>query len=96
MGKYRIRVEMIEGEDREGFEKAYAEGVECTGFAILAKDEDGHESMIHGVSQINIATMIASNSEIRAAAAIAEGMVKAGEIRSKGRIEEKFSALFSD
>lgn len=96
MAKYRIRVEMIEGEDREAFEEKYAEGTECSGFVILAKDEDGHESAIHDLSSIDIAEMIASDSTIRAAAAIAEGMVKAKSIEGKGRIEAKLGAIFSD
>lgn len=89
MDKYRIHVEMIEGEDREGFEAAYGEGMEAKGFVIIAKEEDGHTAALHGVSDIDIAKMIANNDKLYAAAQIAKGMREAGEILKK----EKMSSL---
>lgn len=79
MAKYRIRVEMIEGEDRERFEKTYGEGVECSGFVILGKHGDGHHSQISDLSTTSIAEMIANNDKIYAASLIAGAMREADE-----------------
>lgn len=94
MAKYRIRVEMIEGEDRESFEKNYAEGTECRGFVILAKRKGDHTCMIHGLSALDIALMIANSDEIRAAAVIANALVEAKSIERNGKMKMKLDKLF--
>lgn len=86
MDKYRIHVEMIEGEDREGFEAAYGEGMEAKGFVIITKEGDGHTAAIHGVSNLDIAGMIANNDKLYAAAQIARGMREANEILKKEKM----------
>ena len=94
MDKYRIHVEMIEGEDREGFEAAYGEGMEAKGFVIITKEEDGHTAAIHGVSPMDIAEAIANNDNLYAAAQIARGLREAKEIMKKKKMSRTLDRLF--
>lgn len=96
MDKYRIHVEMIEGEDREGFEAAYGEGMEAKGFVIIAKEGDGNTVALHGVSNMDIAEMIAKNDKLYAAAQIARGLREANEILKKEKMGSLMDRLFRD
>jgi hypothetical protein len=67
MGKYRIRVESINGS--EDLDEDYMNGIECNGFAILA-DKDGIGKAVAAMHNINIMTLAAmmqSNEAFRAA-----------------------------
>ena len=89
MSKYRIRVEMIEGENGESFDERFGEGIECNGFVILGDEGDGACCAIHDVNAMIIAEMIAHHSDLSAAAVIAQALREAKEITKKGEMEER-------
>lgn len=93
MDKYRIHVEMIEGEDREDFEADYGEGMEGKGFVIITKEEDGYTVALHGVCNLDIAEAIAKNDKLYAAAQIARGMREANEILKKEKMSSFMDRL---
>lgn len=72
---YRIKVEVI-GEEEEGCEldETLRGGVDCNGFVILCNKEESTSASIHGVSNVDIATMIAPSGEMMAASLIAKAM----------------------
>jgi len=72
---YRIKVEVI-GEERDDckLDKKLKEGIECAGFVILADKEDSSSVLIHGVSTLDIATMIAPSGAMMAASILAKAM----------------------
>lgn len=94
MSKYRIRVEMIEGEDGERFDERFAEGIECNGFVILGDKGDDACCAIHDVNTMRIAEMIAHHSDMSAAAVIAQALREAEEIKRKGEMEERLARMF--
>lgn len=69
MSKYRITVENI-GEGANWNKGC----VECDGFVILGDQNDGADLAMHGVTDIDIAQMIATHKEMRTAARIALAM----------------------
>lgn len=67
MGKYRIRVESIDG--NETMDEEYVSGIECDGFAVMA-DTDGIGKGVIAMHDINImklAAMMQCSEEFRAA-----------------------------
>lgn len=71
---YRIKVEVIGTEDEEHKINETLRGVECNGFVILGNKGESTSTAIHGVSNIDIATMIATSGEMMAASLIAQAM----------------------
>ena len=57
-----------------------AGGVECDGFAILANKGKGGTNVIHGISNIDLAALIAGNDEMMAASVIAKALREARDI----------------
>ena len=73
---YRIKVEVI-GEETDGHkldERFAGEGIECNGFVILSDGEEHSTVLLHNVSNIDIANMIAPSGEMMSASLIAQAM----------------------
>ena len=85
--QYRIKVEVI-GEQEHKISAALQEGIECEGFAIIADKGETRAKIIHGVSNIELASAIAGSDELMAASIIAKALREAKEVSDKGKIKE--------
>ena len=83
---YRIKVEVI-GEEKNDckIDETLRGGVLCDGFVILGNREDASNVSIHGVSNIDIATMIAPSGEMMAASLLAQAMRKGKKYLNEAR-----------
>ena len=77
---YRITVEVIGDEKDQEIGNFIRRGVECDGFAIIANKGKGAQAVIHGVSNIDLACIIAGNDEMMAASVIAKALREACSI----------------
>lgn len=77
---YRVKVELVSGEDTE-LAKKLKEGIECEGFVILANREKDHHCVLHHISIMDIATMIAGNSYMLGAGILAKAMREAKDLK---------------
>ena len=77
---YRITVEVIGDEKDHELGDFLRVGVECDGFAILANKSKGGTNVIHGISNIDLAALIAGNDEMFAASVIAKALREARDI----------------
>lgn len=76
---YRITVEVIG--DEKGHELGDSlRGVECDGFAIIANKGKSGQVAIHGISNIDLACIIAGNDEMTGASVIAKALREARTI----------------
>lgn len=91
MGKYIIRVESVERD--EAFDKRYAEGIECDGFAILADRGTGCCVAIHQMNVDGISDIITGNGEMLSAAILAKAKVDIGEASKKSRMKDMLGSL---
>ena len=99
MANYVVKIEPAEGSNPEFAQaKAEREGIECTGYLVITFD--GDETVTESMSRVSvemIKNMLKSdgklNDVIRAAAAIAEGEIKAGEILKEGKQKEAARAI---
>jgi len=83
MGKYLIQMKSLDG-DAE-FDKTFADGVVCDGFAILAhEEENGGTCAIHGMSIDGISKVISGNFQIMAAAILAKARRDADSVCAEG------------
>ena len=71
---YRITVEVIGDEKGHEIGDSLRGGVECDGFAILANQGKGAQSVIHNISNINLACIMANNDELMGASFIAKAL----------------------
>ena len=78
---YRITVEVI-GDEKEQckFGDSLRGGVECDGFAILANKGKSGTTIIHSISNIDMAAIIAGSDEMMATSIIAKAMREARDI----------------
>lgn len=99
MANYVVKIEPAEGSNPEfAPAKAEQEGIECTGYIVITFD--GDETATVCASRVSI-DMIKNtikrdgklNDMIRAAAAIAEGEIKAREIMKEGKQKEAAKAI---
>lgn len=74
MAKYRILVENLDTE--EPFD---GQPIECEGFVILADTEDDFRTVMHNVSRMKIAKMLATSVNLQSAQIIARGIREAVE-----------------
>lgn len=91
MGKYIIRVESVERNDK--FDERYAEGVECDGFAILADSGTGNCVAIEHMNVDGISDIIAGNGDMLSAAILAKAKVDIGEAIKKSRMKDMLGSL---
>ena len=99
MANYVVKIEPAEGSNPEfAPAKTEQEGIECTGYIVITFDggEKATQSA-SGVSTEMIKNMLKSgekpNDMIRAAAAVAEGEIKAREILMAGKQKKAAMAI---
>ncbi len=80
---YRITVEVIGDEKGHEIGDALQGGVECDGFAIIAKDGEGGYVVIHSFSNIELACMIAGNDHLMGLSVIAKALREAKTIQKE-------------
>lgn len=86
---YRITVEVIG--DEKGHEIGDSlRGVECDGFAIIANKGKGGQTVIHGISNLDLACLIAGNHGLMGASVIAKALREA-----RGIMESKPSNILA-
>ena len=68
MAKYIIKVEQVEGTMDPEFKEVYGAGIECEGFMIVGKQEDGKNVAIHGLNLLDLASIIKVNKHLNDAA----------------------------
>jgi len=99
MANYVVKIEPAEGSNPEfAPAKVEQEGIECTGYIVITFD--GDETATESASKVSI-DMIKDtlksdgelNDMIRAAAAVAEGEIKAREILTAGKQKETAKAI---
>lgn len=99
MANYVVKIVPAEGSNPEfAPAKAEQEGIECTGYIVITFD--GDETATESASKVSI-DMIKNtlksggelNDMIRAAAAVAEGEIKAKEIMKEGKQKEAAKAI---
>ena len=87
MGKYLIQMKSMDG-DAE-FDKTYADGVVCEGFAILARDsENGNTVAIHGMNVDIMASIIKGSPQLLAAAILAKARKEAIDVCEADKHEQ--------
>lgn len=77
---YRITVEVIGDEKGPKLGDSMRGGVECDGFAIIANKGKGGTTAIHGISNIDLAAIIAGSDELMGASVIAKALREARDI----------------
>jgi len=99
MANYVVKIVPAEGSNPEfAPAKAEQEGIECTGYIVITFD--GDETATESASKVSI-DMIKNtlksggelNDMIRAAAAVAEGEIKAREIMTAGKQKKAAMAI---
>jgi len=78
---YRITVEVIGDEKDHEIGNSLRSGIECDGFAILANQGMGAQTVMHAISNIDLAAIIAENDEMMAASVIAKALREARDIK---------------
>ena len=84
--KYRIKVEVIDGNGEE-LDKRYERGIECDGFAIIGNNEDEATVAIQHMNIRGLAEAISTSDDLYAASYIAQGYRKAGAITARGKLK---------
>lgn len=92
MGKYMIRVESMDGNEPE-VDEAFADGIECDGFCIMAGSEEKHHVALHQVSIDHLADIIMNNHSLLAAAILAKARKEALEECRKGETGDLLRGL---
>ena len=77
---YRITVEVIGDEKDHEIGDSLRGGVECDGFAIIANKGKGGQTVIHGISNLDLACIIAGNDELMGASVIAKALREAHDL----------------
>jgi len=75
MAKYRIKIEALD--PNETIKEDLQAGVECDGFFLGMNIEDDNRSIIHNLSIVDIAGVIAPDTKLLEAAIIARAMDEA-------------------
>ena len=91
MTKYRIKVEALD--PAEELRAEYRIGIECEGFLIVADKGDGHNTSIHKLSPVEMASMIANDPDLINVACIALGMVKGNKLAEEKKREVAVSSF---
>ena len=96
--KYRIRIECTDAEEQKRFDEELEDGVECDGFALIAnKGKTKGSAILHDISMIDLACLIAGNEDLMEASIIAKAMDEAHErkVKSAGKDLHKLMNLLS-
>lgn len=86
MAKHRITIENLEGGNYENDNV-----IECDGFVILADRGKSFGSVLHNVSRVDVATMIAGTPKVYAAAVMAQGIVESEKAFREATLKDKLS-----
>lgn len=86
MAKYRITIENLEGGNYENDNV-----IECDGFVILADRGKSFGSVLHNVSRVDVATMIAEAPKVYAAAVMAQGIHEGEKAYREAVMQSKLS-----
>ena len=70
MNKYRIKVEVLEGEKQNG--DLFEDGLVCEGFALVSHDKDA--SVLMACSPLNLVQMFSNEPVLQAAAKAGEAI----------------------
>lgn len=68
MAKYLIKVEQVEGTFDQEFKEMFTAGIECEGFMIVCKQEDGTSVAIHNMNLMDLASTIKNTKHLNNAA----------------------------
>lgn len=85
MGKYRIRIEALNG--NEELAQDYTDGIECDGFAVLAHQGDECKVALHEVSVDTVSDMIASSNKMCAAGILAKAKREIRDVMRKEKMD---------
>jgi len=88
MAKYRIRVECLDGS--EELDEEYRAGIECEGFTLIERHEDGFGVGIEDMSRDSISDAIAQNDTLAQSAILAEAKHRVYEMEGRERISKAF------
>ena len=91
MGKYLVRVEAMDGDEKLDME--YTDGIECDGFVVLAHKGDGCQVAIHQVNVDMISNMIAGSHKVMAASALAKGKREAADMLRRDEMDGMLDRL---
>lgn len=95
MYKYRIKIEAIEGEEGAMICDELLEPIECDGFVILGDRGKRSVNVKHDINDIKIASIIAEDTDILGASAIAKAMREASEMKRKSAAGNLFGKLLN-
>lgn len=93
MSKYRIKIEAIEGAEGAMISDELLEPIECDGFVILGDRGKRSVNVKHDI--IKIASIIAEDTDILGASAIAKAMREASEMKRKSAAGNLFGKLLN-
>ena len=82
MGKYLVRVEAMDGDEKLDME--YTDGIECDGFVIVADQGDHTTLAIHKMSIDAISIAISNNDDLMAAGILAKAKREIVDIEKRG------------
>lgn len=94
MGKYLIRVESMDGDER--LNEDFCKGIECDGFAILANRGKGCSVAIHSINVDTISDIIATSADMMSAGILAKAKMDIAEANHHGKMKDMLRGLFGD
>ncbi len=95
MYKYRIKIEPIEGAESMKLSDELLEPIECDGFVILGGRGKRSVNVKHDINDIEIASIIAEDTDILGASFIAKAMREASEMKRKSAAGNLFGKLLN-
>lgn len=95
MYKYRIKIEPIEGAEGAKISDELLEPIECDGFVILGNRGRTSVNIMHDINDIEIASIIAEDTDILGASIIAKAMREDSEMKRKSAAGNLFGKLLN-
>ena len=86
MAKYRIRVECLDGSKE--LDEEYRAGIECEGFTLIEKHNDGFGVGVEDMSSDSISDAIAQSNMLAQSAILAAAKLKVYEMEGRERISK--------
>ena len=82
MARYRIRIECLDGS--EELDEEYRAGIECEGFVMISRQEDGFDVGVEHMSIDNISDAMRKSNVLLQSAILADAKARIHEIEQKG------------
>lgn len=90
---YKIKVEVIGEEGENKVDQSLVDGVECSGFTIIAQQDDGCVGAIHAVSKFELAKDFSSSGTLMAAAHLGKALREAAKMEAEDERHSIMSKL---